>query len=99
MVFLILGAVAVVIVLVLVKMLTIPIALVAILVALLYAAWRLDRARGIGASPPYLDANRPDFYGGSGESSWEVPTAYIDHPTGGGPPPGVERGGEPPPRR
>lgn len=95
----ILAAVAVLILLVVLKVLSIVVSLVAIVVLLAIVAWRFDRGRVPGASAPYLDANRPDFYGRSGESSWEVPTPYIDHPTGAGEPPGVDRGDEPTPRR
>jgi hypothetical protein len=96
---LILVAVVAVILLVVIKILSLPLALVAILVILGVAAWRLDRARGAGAVAPYRDENRPDFYGRSSASSWEVPTAYIDHPSGAGEPPGVDRRDERPPRR
>lgn len=99
MAFFILAAVAVLILLVVLKVLSIVFSLVAIVVLLAIIAWRFDRGRAAGARTPYLDANRPDFYGRSGESSWEVPTPYIDHPTGAGEPPGVDRGDEPAPRR
>jgi len=96
-VLLILAAVVAVIVLVVTKVIALPLALLAILLVIGFAAWRLDRARGAGAAAPYLDANRPDFYGE--ESTWQTPTAYIDHPTGAGEPPGVDRGDEPARRR
>ena len=96
---LILVAVVAVILLVVIKILSLALALVAILIILGVAAWRLDRAHGAGAGAPYRDENRPDFYGRSSASSWEVPTAYIDHPSGAGEPPGVDRGDERPPRR
>jgi len=99
MVLLILLAIAVLIILAVVKIVPILVALVGILAVILYAAWRLDRARSTGARAPYLDANRPDFYGRASESRWEVPTAYIDHPDGGGAPPGVDRGDDPGPGR
>lgn len=70
-----------------------------ILVVLLIAAWRFDRARSASGGMPYRGSNRPDFYGGSSEASWDVPTPYIDHPDGGGTPPGVERPGDVRPRR
>jgi len=58
--------------------------------AIVLGAWWLDRTgRGTRASAR-LDPNRPDFYGPMASGGWEVPTSYIDHPTGGGPPPGVE---------
>lgn len=68
-----------------------------VLLVLLFAAWRLDRSRG--ARTAVRDPNRPDFYGQSSDSSWDVPTPYIDHPDGGGTPPGVERPGDVRPRR
>jgi hypothetical protein len=99
MVLLVMAAVVAVIVLVVVKVISLPLGLVAIVVVIGLAAWRLDRSRSAGARTPYLDRNRPDFYGSSSASSWEVPTPYIDHPTGAGEPPGVDRGDEPAPRR
>ena len=95
----IIAAVAVLVLLVVLKVLSILVALVAIVVLLAIIAWRFDRGRAPGAPAPYLDANRPDFFGRSGESTWEVPTPYIDHPTGAGEPPGVDRGDAPAPRR
>ena len=95
----ILAAVAVLILLVVLKVLSILVLLVAIVVLLAIIAWRFDRGRAPGAPTPSADANRPDFYGRSGESTWEVPTPYIDHRTGAGEPPGVDRGDEPAPRR
>lgn len=99
MVLFVLGAVVTLIILAATKLISIIVALGGILVVLLFAAWRFDKARSAGARAPYLDANRPDFYGRSGESTWEVPTAYIDHRTGAGEPPGVDPGDEPPQRR
>jgi hypothetical protein len=99
MVLLIIAAVVAVIVLVVVKVISLPLALVAIVMMIGLAAWRLDRSRSAGAVAPYLDRNRPVFHGSSSASSWEVPTPYIDHPTGAGEPPGVDRGDEPAPRR
>lgn len=99
MILLIVSVVVAAIVLVIVKVISLPFALVAILVVIGFAAWRLDRARPVGARPPYLDKNRPDFYGRSSDSAWEVPTPYIDHRTGAGEPPGVDRGDEPASRR
>ena len=95
MVLLIVGVVISAIALVAVKVISLPLALVAILVVIGFAAWRLDRARSAGAAPPYRDENRPDFYGRSSSSTWEAPTPYIDHRTGAGEPPGVDRGDEP----
>lgn len=99
MVLLILSAVVGLIILAVLKIVPLLVALIGILLVVLFAGWRLDRARGAGARAPYLDENRPDFYGRSSSSHWEVPTAYIDHPSGGGEPPGVDRGDEPAPRR
>lgn len=99
MVLLIVGGVIGVIALVVLKVISLPLAMAAILVTIGFAAWRLDRSRSAGARTPYIDENRPDFYGRSSASSWEVPTAYIDHRTGAGEPPGVNRGDEPAERR
>jgi len=99
MVLLIIAAVVAVIVLAVVKVISLPLALVAIVVVIGVAAWRLDRSRSAGPTAPYLDEHRPDFYGRSSASTWEVPTAYIDHRTGAGEPPGVNRGDEPAERR
>lgn len=96
---LIVAGVIAAILLVVLKVISWPLALVAILVVIGFAAWRLDRSRSAGATAPYLDRNRPDFHGSSSASSWEVPTPYIDHRTGAGEPPGVDRGDEPSPRR
>ncbi len=96
---LIVGVVVAMIALVVVKVISLPLALAAILVAIGFAAWRLDRSHSVGARTPYLDENRPDFHGSSTASSWEVPTPYIDHRTGAGEPPGVNRGDEPGERR
>ena len=92
---LIVVAVVAAILLAVLKVISLLVALVVILVAIGFAAWRLDRSRSAGARAPYLDEHRPDFYGRSSASSWEVPTPYIDHRTGAGEPPGVDRGGEP----
>jgi hypothetical protein len=97
--FFILAAVAVLILLVVLKVLSILVSLVAIVVLLAIVAWRFDRGRDPRAPAPYLDANRPDFSGRSSESTWEVPTPYIDHPTGAGDPPGVDQRDEPAPPR
>ena len=91
----IVAAVALLILLVVLKVLSIVVTLVGIVVLLAIVAWWFDRGRAPGAPAPHRDANRPDFYGRSGESTWEVPTPYIDHPTGAGEPPRVDRGDEP----
>ena len=70
-------------------------------IALLAAIW-FDRSRRREGRAAYVDRRpyRPDFHGESSEVGHMPPTPYIDHPTGGGPPPGVERDGPgPPPRR
>lgn len=92
MVLLILAAVLALIILGVAKVISLPIALVGILLVLLIAGWRFDRGRRAGAPPPYKDANRPDFHGHP--SLWQTPTPNIDHPDGGGEPPGVDRGDE-----
>lgn len=52
---------------------------------------RLDRSRQRAPHDPaaHFDRNRGDFHGD--EESWTTPTPYIDHPDGGGTPPGVNR--------
>ena len=65
-----------------------------ILVVLLSAAWRFDRTRSGAGGMPYRGSNRPDFYGESSDGAWDVPTPSIDHPAGGGTPPGVDRHGD-----
>jgi len=71
------------------------------LIALTWVAERLDRPRQRGRHDPGSKMPRwkGDFHGQSSDHTWEVPTAYIDHPTGGGPPPGADRRDERPPRR
>jgi hypothetical protein len=96
---LIVVAVVAAILLVVAKVISLPLALLAILLVVGLTAWRLDRSRSAAARLPYLDQNRPDFYGSSSAASWEIPTPYIDHPTGAGEPPGVDRGDEPAERR
>lgn len=90
-------AVVALIILGMLNVVSFPVVLVGILVALVIAARRLDRGRGAGAPSPVRDPHRPDFYGEA--STWQIPTPYIDHPTGAGEPPGVDRGDEPQPRR
>jgi hypothetical protein len=53
------------------------------------AAWNLDRTGRGAAALRRIDQHRPEFFGRSSAGGWEVPTAYIDHPDGGGAPPGV----------
>ena len=67
-------------------------ALLVILVGLMAAVVvgeRLDRSRQHGRHDPaaHFDRNRGDFHGE--QASWTTPTPYIDHPDGGGTPPGV----------
>lgn len=42
-----------------------------------------------GSGKAIRDPNAPTLYGPIGGGTWQVPTAYIDHPTGPGRPPGV----------
>lgn len=68
--------------------------LIAVMVAVAFGD-RLDRSRQRGVHEPagHIDRNRPSFHGES--KTWTIPTPYIDHPDGGGTPPGVDT----PPRR
>ena len=67
----------------------IVVAIAATLVAAFVGAVFLDMTtRGSGKG--IRDANRPEFYAPMTNQTWQVPTSYIDHPTGTGPPPGVE---------
>ncbi len=63
------------------------------LMAAVVVGERLDRGRQRGAHDPaaHFDPNRGQWHGNEG--SWQTPTPYIDHPAGGGAPPGVEREG------
>lgn len=66
-----------------------------IVVALLAAVGigdRVDRGRQRGrhAAAEHFDEHRGQLFGHSSEASWDTPQAYIDHPDGGGVPPGVE---------
>lgn len=42
-----------------------------------------------GSGKAIRDPNAPTLYGPIGGGTWQVPTAYIDHPTGAGTPPGM----------
>jgi hypothetical protein len=42
-----------------------------------------------GSGKAIRDPNAPNFYGPIDGEPWQVPTAYIDHATGAGPPPGM----------
>lgn len=86
MVWLILGVILGGLLLTMLDVISIWVALGAMAVVTVFAAWWLDRTRP-GLVAPFRDANRADLHA-------QNPTAYIDHPTGGGPPPGVERHGE-----
>lgn len=102
MVWLILGVVIVLFMLVVFKVLTVVVGLVAIVVALMglvaFGEWRdRSRQRGIHHPEAAFDPNRPNLYGHSSGQNWQPPTPYIDHPEGGGAPPGVDRGDDRPP--
>lgn len=59
------------------------------LVAAVIGAVFLDlTTRGSGKA--VRDANAANFYAPVNNQTWQVPTSYIDHRTGGGPPPGEE---------
>ena len=75
--------------------------LVVALALILLAGWWFDRSRAREGRAPYVDRRpyRPDFHGESTEFGHDPPTKYIDHPSGGGPPPGVDRGDDRPPPR
>jgi hypothetical protein len=97
MIWLILGVVVVLFVLVVFRVLTLLVGLVAIIVALMalaaFGEWRdRPRQRGIHNPAAAFDPNKPNEYGRSSDHQWEPPTAYIDHPDGGGAPPGVDTG-------
>ena len=53
-------------------------------------AVQFDRGKRRVDASRYFDENSPNFYAPMGNKTWQVPTAYIDHRTGTGPPPGVE---------
>jgi hypothetical protein len=60
------------------------------LLAALVGAWNLDRGRHI-RTDLYYDENAANFYSPMGNKTWQVPTSYIDHRDGAGPPPGVDK--------
>ncbi len=72
-----------------------------LLALVLLAGWWFDHSRRREGRAPYVDRRpyRPDYHGESTEFGHSPPTPYIDHPDGGGPPPGVERDDEHVPRR
>lgn len=91
---LILAVLALAVVLVILDVLSWLGAMVLVLVGLMAAVVvgeRLDRSRQRGPHDPAasFDRNRGDYHGD--EQSWTTPTSYIDHPDGGGTPPGVDR--------
>ena len=76
--------------------------ILALLAVVIVAGQWFDRTRRREGRGEYVDRRpyRADFHGESSEFGHMPPTPYIDHPTGAGPPPGVERDGpERPPRR
>lgn len=70
---------------------TLIVPVVVTLIAALLGGWLLDRRNrhiNIGA---HFDENRGALDVPMGNNqTWQIPTAYIDHRTGSGPPPGVE---------
>jgi hypothetical protein len=72
-----------------------------LLAIVLLAGWWFDHSRRREGRTAYEDRRpyRPDYHGESTEFGHAPPTPYIDHPDGGGPPPGVERPDEHVPRR
>lgn len=66
------------------------VALIVTFVAAVVGAVFLDLVtKGSGAA--IKDQNRGNYSAPMGNETWQVPTSYIDHRTGTGPPPGVER--------
>jgi len=65
------------------------IALVATALAAVVGAVFLDLVTK-GSGSAIRDQNRADLSAPMGNQTWQVPTSYIDHRTGTGPPPGVE---------
>ena len=43
-----------------------------------------------GSGNAVRDRNAANFFAPVNNQTWTVPTSYIDHPTGGGPPPGED---------
>ena len=60
------------------------------LIAAFVGGWQLDRNRHIQVDR-HFDSNKPNFYVPMTNQTWQIPTAYIDHKSGTGPPPGVEQ--------
>ena len=65
-------------------------AIVVTLGAALVGAVQFDRKKRRIDAARSIDASNPNFSAPMGNATWQVPTAYIDHRTGSGPPPGVE---------
>jgi hypothetical protein len=70
---------------------TLIVPVVVTLIAAFLGAWQLDRRnRHINVSS-HFDENRGTFdVPMNNNQRWQIPTAYIDHKTGSGAPPGVE---------
>ena len=69
----------------------IVVTLIASVAGVLIPAWYLDRVGAGRKAASRIDSNAPNFYAPMGNATWQVPTSYIDHPRGGGAPPGVEQ--------
>lgn len=67
----------------------IVIALVVTIVAAMVGAWNLDRGRRIQTERSF-DHNAANFSAPMQNQTWQVPTSYIDHRSGGGSPPGID---------
>ena len=66
------------------------VAIIVTVVAVVAGAMFLDLVtRGSGSA--IKDQNQGNYSAPMGNETWQVPTSYIDHRTGTGPPPGVER--------
>lgn len=63
------------------------VAIVVTLVAAVIGAAFLDLTT-LGSRRGVRDQNAANFYAPIDNQTWQVPTSYIDHRTGGGPPPG-----------
>ena len=67
----------------------IVIAIIVTLAAAFIGAWNFDR-RGVRRLGGHYDVNKANFFAPMNNQTWQIPTAYIDHPSGGGPPPGEQ---------
>jgi hypothetical protein len=63
---------------------------VVMLVAAFVGAWLFDRRNRGRQMNRYFDENRGSLDAPMANRTWQIPTAYIDHKSGTGPPPGVE---------